>query len=135
MISCDVHSNGAVSPSPYGPSGRTAGGILVSQLRLATFQMQGNSVYANHGSTGADELAFESSDPWTLTTGSCSTPAPNMFGCLKDGSLAVSVWPGTVDARFTVWPTIPATGDFSAGVNVGSGGYGPCTTWSGTCPP
>lgn len=132
MTSCDVYSNGTVSPTAYGVDGRTAGGILLSQLRLASFSMQGNKVYGNHGSVGADELAFESSDPWDLTTGGCSSPAPppNAFGCLRDGSWAVSVWPGTVDAQSTIWPAIPPTGTVSPGVNTA----GACNAWTAACP-
>lgn len=133
MTACNVQLNGTVAPTQYGPPGgqRPAGGMLLSQTLLGTFQLQGNSFHANYGAGGADELAFESSGAWTLSTGSCGSPAPNAFGCLKGGSYAVSVWPGTVDARFTIWPSIPPGSSVSAGVTVDSG----CAAWSGTCPP
>lgn len=105
MTSCDVHSNGTATPIAYGPSGnRNAGGMLLTQSSLATFQLLDNRFHANDGGTGADELAFESTGTWTLSTGTCATA--NAFGCVGTGA-AVSIIPlGTVNARFTTWPEI-----------------------------
>jgi hypothetical protein len=103
--SCDVHSNGTATPRKYGPSGqeRNAGGVLVRQPSLAGgFSLTGNRIYAN----GADQLAFESTAAWTISTGSCTSS--NAFGCVPTGSAAVSVIPGgSVDAQQTAWDTIP----------------------------
>jgi len=120
MTSCDVHSNGTISPTTYGPSGsqRTAGGILLRQSGLPTFQLQGNRIYANHGGTGADELAFYSSGTWLLNP-LLSCVAPNAFGCVGTG-YAVYATGGSVDARYSIWPVI------SPPVN-------PAVVWSPEC--
>lgn len=130
MTSCDVHSNGTGAPRPYGPvmSTRTAGGILVSQLALAVFQLKGNRVYANHGGGSADELAFESSGPWKLSTGFCDATT-NLFGC-AGGGYAVSTTGGAIDAQFTTWPISPPTATVNGSVDTSS--Y--CGFWSTACP-
>lgn len=135
MTGCDVSANAASAPVAYGPvlDRRNAGGLLVSsQVLLSTFQLQANRIYANHGGLDADELAFESSaGPWPLTTSSCVAPAlPNAIGCAGTNARAVSVTaPGTVDARFTIWPATPP----SAVLGVNTTSY--CGAWSGSCPP
>ncbi len=107
MTSCDVHSNATSAPIMYGPAGnrRSAGGVLLTQASLAAFDLRGNRIYANHGGTGADELAFESTGPWTLSSGVCTTS--NAFGCVGAGAAVGVISGGTVYAQFTTWPVIP----------------------------
>ena len=97
-------SNGVTSPRDYGgATTRQAGGILVSQVSLAAFTFLANRVYAN----GHDQLAFESSGPWSISPGACG-PSSTLFACVDAGAYAVSVaGSGTVDASNTVWPGTP----------------------------
>lgn len=125
---CDVHSNGTKSPETYGPidNRRPAGGILVSQASLSPFTFTANRVYGNAG----DQLAFESSQPWSISPGACGA-ASNAFGCVAVGAAAVAVvGGGTVNANYTVWPGTPS-GDWVYG-NVQAGW---CTPSLGPNPP
>jgi hypothetical protein len=107
MTSCDVRSNGTLTPIAYGTLGdvRNAGGVLLRQAGLAAFQLRGNRIYANHGGTGADGLAFFSTGTWQLTTGSCE--APNAFGCEGAGRAVNVTTGGSVDATGSLWSVIP----------------------------
>jgi hypothetical protein len=111
---CTVYANGAASPRKYGPgdSQRSAGGVLVSQISLAPLVFEANRVSSNAG----DQLAFESSGPWSISTGACDLA--NLFACVGEGAYAVGVaGGGTVDASYTVWPIIPLAGFAGPGVS------------------
>jgi hypothetical protein len=127
LMSCEVRSNGSVSPTIYGPVGNTrgAGGILLNQTTLSIFQLQDNRIYGNHGGTNvADEVAFNSSGTWSLSTGACETA--NRIGCVA--GYAVNATAGTVDAAFGYWEPLPPTVPTNV-INTGTF----CGTW--TCPP
>lgn len=108
MTSCEVHSNAATTPTPYGPVGnvRGAGGVLLVQSALlGGFQFANNRIYANDGGANADGLAFYSNSlTWSVNTGSCDTA--NQFGCVRGTALAVSATGGGVDARGSKWESI-----------------------------
>jgi hypothetical protein len=140
MHGCVVYANGDADPRTYGgASQRIAGGVLISQASLAAAApwFTANRVSANAG----DQLAFESSGAWSIAPGTSSSACPlaSLFACVEkaNGSYAVGVaGGGTVDARYSVWPEIPA-GTF-AGSGVDASLY--CTVTEGapappaTCP-
>jgi len=120
MQGCVVFANGDTSPRPYGgASSRTVGGVLVRQLSLTPpLSFLENRVSANAG----DQLAFDSSGAWSISPGACALA--NVFGCVGDGDYAIGVkGGGTVDASYTVWPSIPWTGLASANVTAPSADY------------
>lgn len=117
---CTVYSNGATAPWVYGPdfSQRAAGGVLVRQVSLSGFVFERNRVSSNAG----DQLGFESSGAWSISTGAC--PVANLFACVAEGAYAVGVaGGGTVDASYTVWPGIPWAAYASPGVTAPTSNY------------
>jgi hypothetical protein len=125
-----VYANGDASPREYGPGSprRPAGGVLVSQGALGQLVFDANRVSSNAG----DQLAFESSGAWSIATGSCALA--NVFGCVGAGAYAVGVaGGGTVDASYTVWPSIPWASFASPGVTAPATAY--CNTVAGAPAP
>lgn len=117
---CVVFANGDTAPRAYGGAAqRTVGGVLVRQLSLAApLAFLENRVSANAG----DQLAFDTSGAWSISPGACARA--NVFGCVAPGAYAVGVkGGGSVDASFTVWPTIPWSDLASASVTAPSAAY------------
>lgn len=107
-----VYANGHATPRSYGPAGARSivGGIWIRQGSLSPpFVFQENRMSSNEG----DQLAVESSSPWSISPGACANA--NVFGCVGSGYAVGVAGGGTVDASFTVWPDVDAS-YVSAGV-------------------